>query len=103
VTEEQKELVQTSFDKVRPISDVAAVLFYDQLFAIGLVRFRSAEAAVDGRGHQRSNGGILAGWTVSEPAGTPGGTANFDHPGTAPSGISLFATYDKGSSEYVLL
>jgi alkylation response protein AidB-like acyl-CoA dehydrogenase len=47
-------------------------------------------------------GEYLAGWTVSEPAGTPGGTANFDHPGTAPSGISLFATYDKGSGEYVL-
>src|SRR5690606_24045672 len=23
---------------------------------------------------------FLAGWVVSEPAGTPGGTANFDHP-----------------------
>jgi hemoglobin-like flavoprotein len=34
VTEEQKQLVQTSFAKVRPISDAAAVLFYDQLFAI---------------------------------------------------------------------
>jgi hypothetical protein len=34
VTEEQKELVQTSFDKVIPISDAAAVLFYDQLFAL---------------------------------------------------------------------
>ena len=47
-------------------------------------------------------GEYLAGWTVSEAAGTPGGTANFDHPGTAPSGISLFAAYDKGSGEYVL-
>jgi hemoglobin-like flavoprotein len=34
VTEEEKELVQTSFNKVIPISDAAAVLFYDQLFAI---------------------------------------------------------------------
>lgn len=34
MTEEQKELVQTSFDKVLPISDAAAVLFYDQLFAM---------------------------------------------------------------------
>jgi hemoglobin-like flavoprotein len=34
VTEEQKELVQTSFGKVIPISDAAAVLFYDQLFAL---------------------------------------------------------------------
>jgi alkylation response protein AidB-like acyl-CoA dehydrogenase len=47
-------------------------------------------------------GEYLAGWTVSEPAGTPGGTADFDHPGTAPSGISLSATCDKGSGEYVL-
>src|SRR5208337_3609895 len=34
VTQEQKELVQTSFDKGVPISDAAAVLFYDQLFAM---------------------------------------------------------------------
>ena len=34
MTEEQKVLVQTSFDKVIPISDAAAVLFYDQLFAL---------------------------------------------------------------------
>jgi hypothetical protein len=47
-------------------------------------------------------GEYLAGWTVSEAAGTPGGTANFDHPGAAPSGIALLATYDKGSGEYVL-
>lgn len=33
MTDEQKELVQTSFEKVRPVSDAAAVLFYDQLFA----------------------------------------------------------------------
>jgi alkylation response protein AidB-like acyl-CoA dehydrogenase len=29
----------------------------------------------------------LAGWTVSEPAGTPGGTANFDHPSAHPAGM----------------
>jgi hemoglobin-like flavoprotein len=34
VTEKQTELVQTSFDKVKPISDAAAVLFYDELFAM---------------------------------------------------------------------
>ena len=33
------------------------------------------EATADPRGE------YIAGWTVSEPAGTPGGTANFDHPG----------------------
>lgn len=43
----------------------------------------------------------LAGWTVSEAAGTPGGTANFDHPGQA-AGIGLRATHDKGRGEYVL-
>jgi nitroalkane oxidase len=47
-------------------------------------------------------GEYLAGWTVSEAAGTPGGTANFDHPGAGPSGISLLATYDKGNGTYVL-
>jgi hemoglobin-like flavoprotein len=34
MTEEQKELVQTSFGKVVPISDAAAAIFYDQLFAL---------------------------------------------------------------------
>ncbi len=44
----------------------------------------------------------LAGWTVSEPAGTPGGTANFDHPGGHPTGIGVTAEHDKGRGEYVL-
>ncbi len=44
----------------------------------------------------------LAGWTVSEAAGTPGGTANFDSPGVGPVGIGLTATHDKGRGEYVL-
>jgi alkylation response protein AidB-like acyl-CoA dehydrogenase len=44
----------------------------------------------------------LAGWTVSEAAGTPGGTANFDHPAGQSAGISLTATHDKGRGEYVL-
>lgn len=44
----------------------------------------------------------LAGWTVSEPAGTPGGTANFDHPGDHPVGIGVTAVHDKGRGEYVL-
>ena len=34
MTPEQIELVQTSFSKVAPISDKAAVLFYDRLFDI---------------------------------------------------------------------
>jgi len=34
VTNEQKELVQTSWQKVVPIADRAAMLFYDRLFEI---------------------------------------------------------------------
>jgi alkylation response protein AidB-like acyl-CoA dehydrogenase len=44
----------------------------------------------------------LAGWVVSEPAGTPGGTANFDHPGGHPVGIGVTAIRDSGRGEYVL-
>jgi nitroalkane oxidase len=47
-------------------------------------------------------GEFIAGWTVSEAAGSPGGTANFDHPGAHPTGIGLTATRDKGRGEYVL-
>ena len=36
-------------------------------------------------------GEYIAGWTVSEAAGSPGGTANFDHPGPLPTGIGLVA------------
>lgn len=45
-------------------------------------------------------GTYLAGWVVSEPAGSPGGTANFDHPDAHPVGIGL--TCEKKGSEYVL-
>lgn len=41
----------------------------------------------------------LAGWVVSEPAGSPGGTANFDHPDPK-AGIQLTADLD--GDEYVL-
>jgi len=47
-------------------------------------------------------GEYLAGWVVSEPAGTPGGTANFDHPDPHPVGVGLTAEYVKGRGEYVL-
>jgi nitroalkane oxidase len=47
-------------------------------------------------------GEFIAGWTVSEAAGTTGGTANFDHPGAHPNGIGLTAIRDKGRGEYVL-
>lgn len=45
-------------------------------------------------------GTYLAGWVVSEPAGTPGGTANFDHPGAHPVGIGV--TCERRGAEYVL-
>jgi alkylation response protein AidB-like acyl-CoA dehydrogenase len=54
------------------------------------------EATSDPRGE------YIAGWTVSEGAGSPGGTANFDHPGAHPVGIGLVATLDRGRGEYVL-
>ena len=45
-------------------------------------------------------GEYLAGWVVSEPAGQPGGTANFDAPQPRPVGIGLVA--ERRGSEYVL-
>ncbi len=54
------------------------------------------EATSDPRGE------YIAGWTVSEAAGTPGGTANFDSPAQYPAGIGLVARHDKGRGEYVL-
>lgn len=45
---------------------------------------------------------FICGWTVSEPAGTPGGTAGFDHPSPHPVGIGVTATWDAGRKEYVL-
>ena len=44
----------------------------------------------------------LAAWTVSEPPGAPGGTANFDHPGAYPVGIGVTAQYDASDGEYIL-
>ncbi len=34
MTPEQKDLVQASFEKVAPIADVAATIFYNRLFAL---------------------------------------------------------------------
>ena len=47
-------------------------------------------------------GEYIAAWTISEAAGTPGGTANFDQPGPHPGGIGLVARHDRGRGEYVL-
>lgn len=43
-------------------------------------------------------GDYISGYAVSELEGT----ANFDHPGKAPSGLRLTAMRDKGRGEYVL-
>jgi alkylation response protein AidB-like acyl-CoA dehydrogenase len=40
------------------------------------------------------SGEYLGGWTASEPAGTPGGTANFDVPLPRPAGIGVIAERD---------
>lgn len=82
----------------------ATVLLVNGLALMPLAWFGSAaqkekwlrEATSDPRGE------YLAGWVVSEAAGSPGGTANFDHPGGYPTGISLTARLDKGRGEYVL-
>lgn len=47
-------------------------------------------------------GEYLAGWTVSEAPGTPGGTANFDGEFSHPAGIGVTARHDKANGEYVL-
>lgn len=45
-------------------------------------------------------GEYIVGYAVSEPAGAPGGTANFDTPMPAPAGISVTAKLD--GDQYVL-
>lgn len=82
----------------------ACVLLVNGLALMPLVWYGSEEqkrkwlreATGDPRGE------YLAGWVVSEPAGTPGGTANFDHPSPHPVGVGVTADYDKGRGEYVL-
>jgi alkylation response protein AidB-like acyl-CoA dehydrogenase len=82
----------------------ATVLLVNGLALMPLVWFGSSEqkrkwlrlATSDPRGE------YIAGWTVSEAAGSPGGTANFDHPGPHPTGIGLVARHDRGRGEYVL-
>ncbi len=82
----------------------ATVLLVNGLALMPLVWFGTeeqkrkwiVEATSDPRGE------YLAAWTVSEAAGAPGGTANFDHPGPYPAGIALTAHHDKRRGEYVL-
>jgi Acyl-CoA dehydrogenases len=46
------------------------------------------------------SGEYIVGYAVSEPPGSPGGTANFDAPGAAPVGIGVTAVRD--GDDYVL-
>ena len=82
----------------------ATILLVNGLALMPLVWFGSnaqkqkwlAPATSDPRGE------YLAAWTASEPAGTPGGTANFDGPASYPAGIGLTAFHDRKNGEYVL-
>ena len=82
----------------------ATVLLVNGLALMPVAWFGSEEQKRKWIGEATSDprGEYLAGWTVSEAAGTPGGTANFDHPGAHPTGIGLVARHDKGRGEYVL-
>lgn len=82
----------------------ATVLLVNGLALMPLVWFGSEEQKRRWIGEATSDprGEYLAGWTVSEAAGTPGGTANFDHPAGVPAGIRLVARHNKGRGEYVL-
>ena len=67
----------------RSIPGFATVLLVNGLALMPLAWFGSEEQKRKWLGEATSDprGEYLAGWTVSEAAGTPGGTANFDHPG----------------------
>lgn len=82
----------------------ATVLLVNGLALMPLAWFGSTEQKTKWIGQATSDprGEYIAGWTVSEAAGTPGGTANFDHPGPHPTGMGLLARHDKGRGEYVL-
>lgn len=82
----------------------ATILLVNGLALMPLAWFGSEEQKRKWIGEATSDprGEYLAGWAVSEAAGTPGGTANFDHPNGFPAGIGLIAKHDKGRGEYVL-
>lgn len=82
----------------------ATVLLVNGLALMPVAWFASEEQKRKWLGEATSDprGTYLAGWTVSEGAGAPGGTANFDHPGAHPTGIGLVAKLDKARGQYVL-
>lgn len=82
----------------------ATILLVNGLALMPLVWFGSEsqkqkwlpQATSDPRGE------YLAGWTVSEAPGNPGGTANFDGAAAFPAGIGLTAQHDRKNGEYIL-
>ena len=82
----------------------ACILLVNGLGLMPLVWYGSEEQKKKWIGEATSDpkAEYLVGWTVSEGPGTPGGTANFDHPGAHPVGIGLTCEHDKGRGEYVL-
>jgi nitroalkane oxidase len=82
----------------------ATILLVNGLALMPLAWYGSEEQKRKWLGAATSDprGEYIAGWTVSEAAGTPGGTANFDHPAPFPSGIGLVAEHVRGRGEYVL-
>jgi alkylation response protein AidB-like acyl-CoA dehydrogenase len=82
----------------------ATILLVNGLALMPVAWFGSEEQKRKWIGEATSDprGEYIAGWTVSEAAGSPGGTANFDHPGPAPNGIGLIAQHDKGRGQYIL-
>ncbi|WP_454625435.1 acyl-CoA dehydrogenase family protein [Bradyrhizobium cenepequi] len=82
----------------------ATILLVNGLALMPLVWFASEKQkqAWLPRATSDPRGEYLAGWTVSEAAGTPGGTAGFDGPAQYPAGIALTATHDRKNGEYIL-
>ena len=52
MTPEQKDLVQTSFEKVKPIADTAAALFYGRLFNLDPKLERLFKGDLEGQGRK---------------------------------------------------
>ena len=82
----------------------ATVLLVNGLALMPIAWFGSEEQKRKWLGEATSDprGEYIAGWTVSEAAGSPGGTANFDHPGPAPDGHRTGGAARHGRGEYVL-
>ena len=82
----------------------ACILLVNGLALMPLVWFGSEEQKKKWLGEATSDpdGGYLAGWAVSEPAGMPGGTACFDHPDPHPVGHGTTARLDRANGEYVI-